>query len=216
MGYNLLESYVADALAVQAELDSSDFHVRIGVEADYFPETYEGLNRMLAGLPLDYVIGAVHFAGDFPIDASAGYWQRLSPLEQEGVWHEYVRRVSECADKLECNFLAHLDLAKIYRVAPPSECIAKLKELLKHCGEKGLCVEINTAGYDKPCGERYPSAELLESAVEAGVGILVNADAHKPEQIIRHFDQAYAALNELGVRRQPTFEKRQCIWHERD
>ncbi len=209
MGYNLLESYVADALSVKAELDSPEFRVRVGVEADYFPETYQGLNRMLAKLPLDYVIGAVHFAGDFPIDASAGYWQRLSPLERNAVWYEYVRRVDECADRLDCNFLAHLDLAKIYRVEPLAECITKLKALLRRCAEKGLCIEINTAGYDKPCGERYPSPVLLETAVEAGVGILVNADAHKPEQITRHFEKAYAALDALGVTHQPTFEKRQ-------
>lgn len=214
-GYNLLDSYVTDALAVKAELDSPEFRVRIGLETDYFPETVDAVNRRLAQLPLDYVIGAVHFAGDFPIDASAGYWRRLSPVEQSAVWHEYVRRMSACAEKLQCNWLAHLDLAKIYCVAPPAECLTALKALLKRCGELGLCIEINTAGCDKPCGEQYPSRELLETAVESGVGILVNADAHKPEQIVRHFGQAYALLDDLGVKRQPTFEKRQCFWHDR-
>src|SRR5690349_20011294 len=49
--------------------------VRVGVEADYFPETVDELRQTLAQFPFDYVIGSVHFVDGFPLDSTADDWE---------------------------------------------------------------------------------------------------------------------------------------------
>lgn len=213
MGLNQFEGYVEEALAVRQELEGPSFHVRLGVEADYFPETWEKVAAFLEGFPLDYVIGAVHFAGDFPIDASAAYWERLTEEGRRQAWVCYAQRMKECARDFPCQWLAHLDLAKIYQVPPPPEATELLAELLAEGGKRGLCVEINTAGADKPCHQFYPSPELLRAAVASGVGILANADGHAVSQVTRHFHRIPGLLASLGVRKTPSFQGRKIFWH---
>ncbi len=213
MALTLLDDYAAEALRVKEELSTPAFQVRIGMEVDYFPETWEAVAARLARLPLDYVIGAVHFAADFPVDASAGYWRRLSPGEQGAVWEEYARRVLGCARDFPCQWLAHLDLAKIYGVAPTAYARELLSQVLEHCARRGVCIEVNAAGLDKFCGAFYPEESLLKEAVARGVGILVTADAHAESQVVRHFGELYPMLKTLGVSRIPRFEQRRIHWH---
>lgn len=213
MGVNELSGYMADAQAVKAELDSPGFRVRIGLEVDYFPESVDRVNSLLSGMPLDYVIGAVHFAGNFPIDSSAVYWENLSESERDSVWRSYVRLMGECARRLDCSWLAHLDLPKKFGFQAPEDCVESMETLLDECASLGMLVEINTAGADKACGEFYPSKRLLMRAVASGVGLLVNADAHEPSQVARHFGEARRMLRELGVTKVAGFESRHCNWH---
>src|SRR5579862_9018510 len=59
MPLDRLGEYVAE---VQAAANASNKPVvRLGVEADFFPETVEALRARLAGYPFDYVIGSVHY-----------------------------------------------------------------------------------------------------------------------------------------------------------
>lgn len=212
MGLNLLEQYCQEAVAVAREVESPTFHMRLGVEADFFPETWEKVAKRLEGLPLDYVIGAVHYVDGFPLDASAGYWQRLSPQEQDRIWLRYGELLTQCARLFPCQWLAHLDLPKIFQVSPPPEAVERLAALLQEGGPRGLCIEINTAGADKPCRQFYPSPELLQVAVRSGVGILASADGHGVSQVARHFQEVPALLAQLGVTRTPSFQNRRLLW----
>src|SRR5258706_2855862 len=45
--------------------------VKLGIEADFFPETVEKLRTELAKYPFDFVIGSVHRVVGFPIDSDA-------------------------------------------------------------------------------------------------------------------------------------------------
>ena len=70
-------------------------------------------------------------------------------------------------------------------------------------------MEINTAGLRKPVGELYPSREFLKMAHEAGIPLLINSDAHAPEEVGADFDQAWAVAAEIGYTQTVRFEKRQ-------
>ncbi|MGN0866332.1 MAG: histidinol-phosphatase [Oligosphaeraceae bacterium] len=216
MGVNLLERYCQEALEVAREVECPTFHMRLGIEADFFPETWEKVSELLSRLPLDYVIGAVHYVDGFPVDASAEYWNRLSPEEQGRIWLRYGELVTQCARLFPCQWLAHLDLPKLFRAFPPPEAVERLADLLQEGGPRGLCIEINTAGGDKPCRQFYPSPELLRVAVQSGVGLLASADGHAVSQVARHFQDIPALFARLGVTRTPRFQKRQLFWHSLD
>ena len=62
----------------------------------------------------------------------------------------------------------------------------------------GVAVEVSTAGLHKPVGELYPSADLLSLLREAGVPVVINSDAHAPEEVGRDFDHAVSAVRAAG------------------
>src|SRR5207244_11089942 len=74
--------------------------------------------------------------------------------------------------------------------------------------EKNVAIEINTAGLRKPVGELYPSREFLEMAFKAKIPLLINSDAHAPEEVGAGFDAAISLAREIGYRETVRFEKR--------
>ena len=61
-----------------------------------------------------------------------------------------------------------------------------------------MAFEINTAGLRKPCGELYPAPGFLELAKKAGVDLLINSDAHAPDEVGAGFAEAVAAAKQAG------------------
>ena len=49
--------------------------VRLGLEVDYFPDKEEQINKIISGLPLDYVIGSVHYMGEGTVDLGPEYYE---------------------------------------------------------------------------------------------------------------------------------------------
>lgn len=86
-----------------------------------------------------------------------------------------------------------------------------VEPLIPLIAEAGMAVEINTAGRDKPVGEFYPSWEIVERLIEAGIPITLGADAHAADEVSRYFDEAVAGLRERGVKQIVRFEKRRMI-----
>src|SRR3954469_25762080 len=61
--YNMAEgdfpSYVAETLDLKRKYP--ELPIRLGIEADFFPECVDSLKAFLASAPFDYAIGSVHF-----------------------------------------------------------------------------------------------------------------------------------------------------------
>ncbi len=204
--------YVADALAVKAELETPDFQIRVGVEVDYFTETTDALKAMLDSQPLDYVIGAAHFAASqFPIDHDMREWKRLTPEQCQVVWRKYLEKMIGICQAGYANFIAHIDLPKKYGFFMPEELWPQLDGVLQAVAATGLPLELNTAGRDKPCQEFYPSDKALNRAVELGIPFVVSCDAHDVSQVTRYFDDAYRILAAAGAKTGYRFQKRKLI-----
>jgi len=60
----------------------------------------------------------------------------------------------------------------------------------------------------KPAGECYPGLEFLNLAREAGVGLLINSDAHAPEEVGAGFETGLALAKEAGFMEVVRFEGR--------
>jgi histidinol-phosphatase (PHP family) len=74
-----------------------------------------------------------------------------------------------------------------------------------------VAFEINTAGLRKDANEIYPAFEFLQLAREAGVAMLINSDAHAPEEVAYQFDLARDLAREAGYSKVCRFEKRARI-----
>jgi len=193
-----LEEYVTCLQKLKRELDSDDFTLRIGLEVDFFFENATEVLAQLRQYPLDYLIGAVHFAGNFGIDTSAADWEPLTKEEKAQICEEYWQKVLGAAQCREFAFLAHLDLPKKFGFICSEDYTPHALKVLDVLQQRGGAIELNTSGWFKPCGEGYPSAAILTEAQKRGIPVVINADAHSASHVTRNFPEAQALLERCG------------------
>jgi len=171
----------------------------IGVEADYRPESLERTAALLERYPFDYVIGSVHWLGDFAVDLKEQAHRYLE-LGVDRVYEDYYAALAAAAASGVFDLLGHLDLPKIWghRLSPGAGRLHL--GVVQIAAERGLVVEFSTAGWRRPVGEHYPANQVLEDLVAAGVLLTISSDAHAPAEVGYRYWDAYAALRALGVR----------------
>ena len=74
-----------------------------------------------------------------------------------------------------------------------------------------MAFEINTAGLRKEAEEIYPARGFIEMAKQAGVPMLINSDAHAPEEVAYGFGLARDLARAAGYSKVCSFEKRRRI-----
>jgi histidinol-phosphatase (PHP family) len=190
-----LEEYAAEVRRVGR---SSRMPVRLGVEADFFPETVEETRRLLARHDFDFIIGSVHFAGEFLADETHRPWAKTTAEQRQAKWALYWGLVRQLAASRAFDFVAHLDIPKKFGLQMEQEAPQSALAALDAIAEAGMAVELNTSGWNHPCREAYPSPALLRQARERGIPILINADAHSPADVARSFGPALLLAREAG------------------
>jgi len=109
------------------------------------------------------------------------------------------------------DFLAHPDLVKKFGIRPEGDLTPYYRQAIEAIGDGGAAIEVSTAGLRKEVGEIYPSKGFLEMAFRKGIPVLINSDAHKPEEIGYAFDQALALVREVGYTEVTRFVGRKAI-----
>ena len=179
--------------------------VRFGIEADYFPESEKQIGILINSLPLDYVIGSVHFMGDWNFDGDESLYGKWINDE---LYHRYFTIIQQAARSRLFDVIGHLDLIKNYRIFPETDQKRLFDETLSVIASSDLVVELNTSGPDRPCGEFLPGPHLLGLCYDHGIRVTLGSDAHRPRQVGRHFEQAIELLKKTGYSEIVTFEKR--------
>ena len=113
------------------------------------------------------------------------------------------------ADSGLFDILAHPDLVKKFAHVPPGDLDRFYEPVIDVIAASGCVIELNTAGWHKPCAAAYPAPRFLELACSAGIGLVISSDAHAPDQVARDFPQAIALAKAAGYRETVFFEKRQ-------
>jgi len=172
--------------------------VRLGIEADYYPRGLDHLSRWLPAQGFDYVLGSVHYIGDWGFDqmSLSHVWHSVDVV---GTWREYFRLVGELAASGLYDAVAHLDLPKKFGHRPDDDEVREMaRPALDRIARAGMAIEVNTSGLRKPVGEIYPSPLLLELAREHDIPILFGSDAHAPEHVGYAFDRALTLARDAG------------------
>jgi len=196
-------------LIQEAREATPELPIRLGLECDFIPG-YEGWIEELAAMaPWDYLIGSVHYlspgwAVDNP--AYVGRYHDFPPAE---LWALYWSAAEKCARSRLFDFIAHPDLVKIFGSRPEGDLNRYYEPVIAALAECGGAFEINTAGLRKPVHELYPALEFLKLARQAGVPLVINSDAHAPEQVGMDFDAARALAREAGYETSLRFQLRE-------
>ena len=156
---------------------------------------------------LDFVLGSVHYLEqpDQMFDSVPVGAVQFDGREVDAVYRDYFRRVREVAASGLVDGLAHLDLVKIHGHRPAASLAELAGETLDLIAARGLSIEVSTAGWRKPVGEQYPSAELLRLALARGVPLTVASDAHSHAQLAENYPRLAGFLAEVGVREGATY-----------
>ncbi|MFA6816398.1 MAG: histidinol-phosphatase [Lentisphaeria bacterium] len=197
MQRDFLPKYVEKIGQLKKKYNTDHFKVRLGIEVDFFEDNADEVALLLRDYPFDYWIGAIHYWKKFPIDNSAENWTALSQNGRDAVWRGYWQKSILMARSGLYDFVAHLDLPKKFGFYSSVNNSDLIEELLLELAKRHTPIEVNTAGMDKPCQEFYPSVDILTRAIELGLPILINTDAHAVPQITRHYSEAEALLKKL-------------------
>jgi histidinol-phosphatase (PHP family) len=202
-------TYLAEVREAQAHYGGR-VRVRIGWEADFVPGKERELRDFLAAHPCDYIIGSVHFLGDWGFD-DARELSRWDHRAVDEVYQEYLSTLLQAIDSRLFDIVGHADLVKKFGhrasqdLAPWYECLAEA------IAQAGMAVEINTSGLRKPVGEMYPHADLLRACIAAHVPVVLGSDAHQPADVARDFGRAAALARRLGCRGAALFASRRIV-----
>ena len=63
-----------------------------------------------------------------------------------------------------------------------------------------MVVELNTAGWHKPCAVQYPDEDVLRELLRRGIPVVVNSDAHAPSLLSRDYERAVRVLRDVAPR----------------
>jgi histidinol-phosphatase (PHP family) len=201
-----LDAYVAEV--EQAMANTKDVAIRLGLEVDYFPETIERIQNRLRPFSFDYLIASVHFVDDFPIDMDAKSWEKLSQNARDGIWRCYWQRLRAAAESCFFDIIGHFDLPKKFEFYPSIDLTADAMAALDAVAAADMVIEINSAGWDRPVKEAYPSLSYLQEANRRRIPLIINTDAHAPGEVARHFERARRLAVAAGYSEVVRFKQR--------
>ncbi len=201
-----LDGYVEEAIRLKEEY-RQQIQVRVGIEADYVPGWEEFLERELAKYPFDYILGSVHFIGEWDHSDSrcVHHWEGKD-IEQ--VYREYYRLVEQAADSRLFDSLAHFDVIKRFNHRPDSDLTDVITGVLQTVKRNDLCVEVNTSGEFMPVKEVFPSNQILSICKQLDIMLTVGSDAHAPHRVGTNIKRTYEQLRELGFQQIAGFVQR--------
>ena len=191
-----VDLYMAE-LAELRQKYGSEIKLYMGMEVDYLGSMWGPAHKYFSELPLDYVIGSVHFIPTqddalVDVDGSPDSF-RVKLHEQfhddlEYVVRTFFRQTVTMLESGGFDIIGHYD--KITRnasaVRPGVESepwfISSKKEATEAAIASGVVIEVNTKLHAEG-GPLFPDIATIRSLVRAGVPLLVNSDAHRPHMV---------------------------------
>ncbi|HZL12176.1 MAG TPA: histidinol-phosphatase HisJ family protein [Prolixibacteraceae bacterium] len=179
--------------------------IRYGIEMDYFPGRENELKELIESIPVDYVIGSVHFIGDWNFDTDLSLYGKWT---NDKLYEMYFGLIQQAAQSGLFDVIGHLDLIKKFRVYPESNQDKLYEDTIQIIKDNNLVVELNTGGMDRPCSEFFPGEKLMELCYRHHVPITLSSDAHRSVQIARYYESAIAQLSQIGFTEMVGFHNR--------
>ncbi len=183
--------------------------VRVGLEVDFLEGQQPWIEELSGMAEWDYLIGSVHYiAPGWDVD-NPKFIHRFEDRPVAEIWEMYWSAYTAAIRSGLFDFMAHPDLPKKFGHRPEGDLRRFYEPAIAALAETGTAFEINTAGLRKPVGECYPAPEFLRMAREAGIPLLINSDAHAPEEVGAGFAEALGMARAAGYAELVRFEKRQ-------
>jgi histidinol-phosphatase (PHP family) len=182
--------------------------VMLGLEMDYVEGLEDYLEHQVAKYPWDYVIGSIHFLDK---ECREGSWPRNYDGDPHKLYARYFDLMRRMVRSGLCDIVAHFDVTKRSGCLPGERETEDITHTLEEIKAANICLEINTSGYrhpELPEPQPYPALIIAEQALELGIPLTVNSDAHAPDQVGFKFSEIEAFLKRKGCRQLARFDRR--------
>jgi histidinol-phosphatase (PHP family) len=207
------EDWNMDPLNVSYYIDSienlrnniKNIKIKIGLEVDFFAGKEEEISAYLRPLPLDYVIGSVHYLGDKTVDLGPEFYEGKSI---DKLFEAYFNSICIAVESNLFDIIGHCDLIRIYGYKPASDQEQLYRKLARTMKKHNVAFEVNTNGRNRPLADFYPDRKFLHVFREENVPVCVNSDAHMPSRVGQYFNEAYDLLRYVGFTEMAVFDKR--------
>jgi histidinol-phosphatase (PHP family) len=209
MGYSDLPLYLEQVRELR-NLYRGSIEIRLGCEMDIVPGREGEIRDIIEGSGFDYVIGSVHYLGNWPFDQEK-YRDVFAKGDLKAIYDLFFETVIRAANTGLYDIAGHIDNIKRMGYRLSGDMTPYYERAAAVFREMNVAVEVNTSGIDSAAGEAYPSIEFLRILNRHGVPATVGSDSHRPEQVGRHFDRVYDMLRSAGYDCVAYFQARERI-----
>jgi histidinol-phosphatase (PHP family) len=161
-----------------------DIDIKIGFEAEYYPDLFSDFLDFIRPFDVDYLIMGQHFIGN-EFGGKYNGWD----TEEEDHLVTYVSQVLAGLDTGRFSYLAHPDLINFQG----DEAILRREfaRLAQGLAARGIPAEINLLGIRTR--RHYPNRIFWEEAAKVGgIAAILGCDAHEPETVLDFASEAVA------------------------
>ncbi len=205
MSFDQMQQYEEMVRDVQTRYQDK-IDVLFAYEVDYLPGH---MDKRVLDADVDYLIGSAHFIDKWGFD-NPEFIGRYEGADIDTIWQEYFDLIRDMAQTGYFDVVGHLDLIKVFKFMPKNSEVTHIAEkALQAIKKADMVLELNVAGYRKPCAEPYPSKSLLSRAFELDIPITFSSDAHNPEQVGLYRNEIESFAREVGYTQCAYFKKRQ-------
>jgi histidinol-phosphatase (PHP family) len=201
-----LPEYVERVLALQKSYRGR-ITIKLGIEADYFEGYETETKRLIDAYPFDYVLGAVHFLGDWHFTSKQGLerYDSEDPLE---AFPKYFVQLERMIDTGLFDIVAHADALRRGAFQPVRSMEREHRRIARLLKARGMAIEVNTAGVRRGLGSVYPDRGFLEACIAEGIPVTLGSDAHTPADVGRDYDAAFRLLQDMGIKEVALYDGR--------
>ncbi len=172
--------------------------VRAGLECDWLPGCESWTEELRGMHDWDYLIGSVHYIADKWDFDNPAWFAKWAETDVDQAWEFYWEAYTNMADSGLFDIMGHPDLIKKFGFKPEGDLSRYYEPAIDAIATSGTIIELNTAGWHKPCAEQYPHSEFLELARDAGIDLIISSDAHAPSEVGRDHDKARLLAKAAG------------------
>jgi histidinol-phosphatase (PHP family) len=156
----------------------------------------------------DFLIGSFH-----SFNGTDLYTANYAEMEQRTILPTFYTYVYNCLNEFDdFDVLGHMNVIDRYLNLERdyTESLLIIEEILKNLIHKGKGLEINTSSYRYGLqGRNHPTKEILQLYKDLGGEVLtIGSDAHRPSDLMFHFEDAVAFAEYHGFKYFSTFENR--------
>ena len=177
--------------------------IRIGVELGLQSYLSEFHRNYIKQYPFDFVIGSTHL-----VDGCDPYYPEFwkNRNADEGLRRYFALTLENIKTFDDFDVYGHLDYMIRYVPTEPkifhyNTYQEQVDENLKTIISNGKGIEVNTGGYKAGLGVPNPCPDVIRRYRELGGEIVtIGADAHFPEYVGFHFEDAREILKDCGFR----------------
>ena len=222
---NQLRDYCREVSHLQDKF-KNDIELYLSLEIDYIPEitrSFEYFNRICN---LDYAIGSVHLVRNgtnerlwFIDGPDAGIYDRgLKEVFNGDIIKAvtaYYHQINEMITTQKPDMVGHIDKVKMhnknrYFTEDETWYTRLIDETLDYLRANNCVMEVNTRGiYKGRTAALFPGEMILKKAVDLGIPVSLNSDAHHPDDMDGYYSEAMKILNNIGFKEMHYFHKGQ-------